>query len=130
MRVLLDTQCWLWMVAEPSRLSRKVRTLVSSGAHELYLSSVSSWEIVIKYRLGKLDLPVPPGEFVPTRMRQTGMLPLVVTHAHAVRVGDLPEHHRDPFDRLLIAQALEESLSIVTADRQIRRYNVPVVWAP
>jgi PIN domain nuclease of toxin-antitoxin system len=62
-------------------------------------------------------------------MQATGVLPLVVTHAHALRVAELPDHHRDPFDRLLVAQALTESLSILTADRQLRRYHVPVVWA-
>ena len=129
MRILLDTQCWLWMVAEPERLSRRARAMVASDRHELYLSSVSSWEIAIKHGLGKLDLPAPPAEFVPTRMRATGVLPLVVTHAHALRVSELPGHHRDPFDRLLIAQALEESLSVLTADRHFRRYGVPVVAA-
>ena len=129
MRLLVDTQCWLWMVADPERLSRRARSLVSSDKHELYLSAVSSWELAIKHRLGKLDLPAPPAEFVPTRMQTTGVLPLVVTHAHALQVADLPDYHRDPFDRLLIAQALAESLSILTADRQFRRYDVPIVWA-
>ena len=129
MRILVDTQCWLWMVAAPERLAPRVRALVSSDRHELFLSSVSSWEIAIKHRLGKLDLPAPPAEFVPTRMQATGLLPLVVTHAHALRVAELPDHHRDPFDRLLVAQALTESLSILTADRHLRRYGVPIVWA-
>ncbi len=117
------------MVAEPERFSRRARAIVSSDRHELLLSSVSSWEIAIKHGLGKLDLPAPPVEFVPTRMQTTGVLPLVVTHTHALRVSELPGHHRDPFDRLLIAQALTESLSILTADRQFRRYDVPLVWA-
>ena len=129
MRLLVDTQCWLWMVSDPERLSRRARAVVASDRHDLLLSAVSSWEIAIKHTLGKLDLPAPPSEFVPTRMQVTGVLPLIVTHSHALRVATLPEHHRDPFDRLLIAQALEESLSILTADRQFRRYDVPIVWA-
>ena len=129
MRLLIDTQCWLWMVSDPERLSRRARAIVASDRHDLLLSAVSSWEIAIKHSLGKLDLPAPPAEFVPTRMQATGVLPLIVTHSHALRVAALPEHHRDPFDRLLIAQALEESLSILTADKQFRRYDVPIVWA-
>ena len=129
MRILVDTECWLWMVADPERLSRRARAIVSADEHELFLSSASSWEISIKYGLGKLTLPAPPQEFVPTRMQLTRMLPLVVTHAHALRVAELPWHHCDPFDRLLVAQAQTESLSLLTADRQLRPYDVPMVWA-
>ena len=129
MKLLVDTQCWLWMVADPGRLSRSARAIVASDRHELFLSSVSSWEIAIKHGLGKLTLPAPPQEFVPTRMQLTRVLPLTVTHTHALRVAELPWHHRDPFDRLLIAQARTESLSLFTADRQLRPYDVPIVWA-
>jgi PIN domain nuclease of toxin-antitoxin system len=128
-RLLVDTQCWLWMVADPDRLSRSARALISSEKHELFLSAVSSWEISIKHGLGKLALPAPPREFVPTRMQVTRVLPLAVTHEHALRVADLPWHHRDPFDRLLVAQAQAESLSLLTADRQLRPYDVSIVWA-
>ncbi len=129
MKLLIDTQCWLWMVGDPDRLSRRARAIVSSDEHELFLSSASSWEIAIKHGLGKLTLPAPPVEFVPTRMQITRVLPLVVTHAHALRVAELPRHHRDPFDRLLVAQAQIESLSLLTADRQLRPYDVSIVWA-
>ncbi len=129
MKLLLDTQAWLWMVSAPERLSRRARRLVSSRQHELWLSSISAWEIVVKHGLGKLDLPSPPEEYVPSRMRETGVLPLAVNHAHALRVAGLPLHHRDPFDRLLIAQALCEGLSFLTADRQLGRYDVPIVHA-
>jgi PIN domain nuclease of toxin-antitoxin system len=127
-KLLLDTQCWLWMVADPDRLSRRARTLVSSTSNELFLSSASAWEIAIKHGLGKLELPSPPSEFVPARMRETGVLPLVIRHAHALRVAELPSHHRDPFDRLLIAQALEEDLSVASADPIFGRYEVRRVW--
>ena len=117
------------MVADPDRLSRAARILVTSDDHELFLSAASAWEISIKYGLGKLTLPAPPGEFVPTRMQATQMLPLAVTHAHAARVADLPPHHRDPFDRLLIAQAQAESLTLLTGDAQLRPYDVAITWA-
>jgi PIN domain nuclease of toxin-antitoxin system len=117
------------MVAEPERLSTSARALVSTEANDLFLSAASSWEIAIKHELGKLRLPVPPAEFVPSRMRITGVLPLVVTHDHALGIGDLPAHHADPFDRLLIAQARAESMTLLTADRALRKYDVPIAWA-
>ena len=129
MRILVDTECWLWMVADPERLSRRARAIVSADEHELFLSSASSWEISIKYGLGKLTLPAPPQEFVPTRMQLTRMLPLVVTHAHALRVAELPWHHCDPFDRLLVAQAQLGGMTIVTRDENISKYDVPVLAA-
>ena len=129
MRVLVDTQVWLWMVADPDRLSRAARALVTSDDHELFLSAASAWEISIKYGLGKLTLPAPPAEFVPTRMQATRVLPLAVTHVHAARVAELPLHHRDPFDRLLVAQAQAESLTLLTADAQLRPYGIAITWA-
>jgi PIN domain nuclease of toxin-antitoxin system len=117
------------MVADPDRLSRAARALVTANDHELFLSAASTWEISIKYSLGKLMLPAPPAEFVPTRMRATRMLPLAVTHAHAARVAELPPHHGDPFDRLLIAQAQAESLTLLTADAQLRPYDIAISWA-
>jgi len=127
-KLLLDTQCWLWMVAEPDRLSRKARSLVASTTHELFLSAASAWEIAIKHGLGKLELPSSPTEFVPAQMRETGVHPLPIRHGHALRVADLPTHHRDPFDRLLVAQALEEELPILSADRVFDRYATKRVW--
>ena len=129
MKILLDTQCWLWMVADPERLPRRARAIVGAEDHDLHLSSVSVWEIVIKHALGKLELPAPPREFVATRMQTTGVLPLAMTQAHALAVGELPDLHRDPFDRLLVAQARVEACKLLTADRQLRRYPVELVWA-
>jgi PIN domain nuclease of toxin-antitoxin system len=129
MRVLLDTQCWLWMEAFPERLSPQARTVVASPEHELYLSAASAWEIAIKYALGRLRLPVPPQEYVPTRLQRSGVQALPVHHTHALHVAGLPAHHSDPFDRLLIAQALLEGLTILTADRHFEAYGVPLVPA-
>lgn len=128
MRLLLDTQCWLWMRAEPERLSQQARGLLVDGSTELLLSAASSWEIAIKYALGKLPLPEPPARYVPDRLREDGIEPLPVTHVHALRVADLPLHHRDPFDRLLVAQARSEGLPLLTADPLIRRYDVEIIW--
>ena len=129
MRVLLDTQVWLWMLAAPERLSRKARALVVSQENELLLSAASAWEIAIKHAVGKLQLPEAPEEYIPPLMIQTAITPLAVNHRHALRVASLPAHHRDPFDRILIAQAQIEELPILTADRAFRRYDIEVLPA-
>ena len=127
MRVLLDTQYWLWMASAPERLSPRARTIVESIDNELFLSAGSAWEIAIKHALGKLQLPEPPDRYVPSRMSALGTSPLPIEHAHALRVATLPSHHRDPFDRLLVAQAQIERLPILTADRIFERYDVDTI---
>ena len=129
MRILLDTQCWLWMVAFPERLSAEARTVIETTEHELFLSAASAWEIAIKHALGKLQLPDPPERFVMTRMTRLRTLPLAIEHAHALRVAVLPPHHRDPFDRLLVAQAQLEQLPILTNDPLFHRYDVETIAA-
>ena len=129
MRILLDTQCWLWMAASPERLSARARSLVDTTEHDLFLSAASAWEIAIKHALGKLRLPEPPARYVPTRLEILRTLPLPIEHRHALQVGALPVHHRDPFDRLLIAQAQMEDLPILTADSVFSRYDVAVIAA-
>ena len=129
MRLLLDTQVWLWMLAAPERLSRKSRALVVSPDNELLLSAASAWEIAIKYGLGKLQLPEAPAAYIPRLMTRTGITPLPVQHRHALRVADLPLRHRDPFDRLLVAQAQLEELPILTADPSFKLYEVEVIPA-
>lgn len=98
------------------------------GQNEVYLSAASGWEIAIKYALGKLVLPEEPEKFVPSRLMRDAILPLPIHHAHALRVGTLPLHHRDPFDRLLISQAQVEHLPIVTVDKQLEAYDVELIW--
>jgi PIN domain nuclease of toxin-antitoxin system len=129
MRILLDTHCWLWMETVPERLSESARALLEDPANELLLSAASSWEIAVKYALGKLPLPEPPARYVTSRMERDGISALPVEHVHALRVAELPLHHRDPFDRLLIAQALVEAIPILTADRQLEPYGVEVLRA-
>lgn len=127
MRLLIDTQCWLWMQAEPDRFRSETRKLLLDPGNELYLSAASSWEIVIKYALGKLPLPEPPSTYVPSRMQSSGVIGLAIEHAHALHVDGLPPHHRDPFDRLLIAQAQLEAMSILSADRAFALYPVTIL---
>jgi len=129
MRILLDTQCWLWMAASPEKLSARARSLVETTEHELLLSAASAWEIAIKHALGKIRLPEPPARYVPSRVETLRTVPLPIELEHALRVATLPPHHRDPFDRVIIAQAQIENLPILTADAVFGRYGVDVIAA-
>jgi PIN domain nuclease of toxin-antitoxin system len=125
-RILLDTHVFLWLQVQPERLGDHLAA-VADTANERLLSAASSWEIAIKHGLGRLSLPEPPASWVPERMRAVGAMPLAVEHTHALAVADLPVHHRDPFDRLLVAQAQEGGYTLVTADRRIPAYDVAVL---
>jgi len=127
--MLLDTQCWLWMHAEPERFTPAAREALEDPENELFLSAASAWEIAIKYALGKLPLPMPPAEYLPSRMERADTTSLPVTQDHAGRVAALPPHHRDPFDRLLVAQCLAEDMRLVTVDRQFVPYDLEIIWA-
>jgi PIN domain nuclease of toxin-antitoxin system len=128
-RYLVDTHVWLWMQAEPDRLREETRAIVEDARHDLLFSAASAWEIAIKHRLGKLSLPEPPAAYVPDRIRRSGTTPLPVDHAHVLRTAELPDHHRDPFDRVLIAQAQLLGLTIITADGQFSSYDVALIAA-
>jgi PIN domain nuclease of toxin-antitoxin system len=117
------------MNAHPDRLGERARALVDDRGNELLLSAASSWEIATKHALGRLPLPAPPDVYVPDRMRRTGTTPLPVEHAHALGVASLPLHHRDPFDRLLVAQARAIGVPILTVDPIFGEYDVEVVPA-
>jgi len=126
MRYLIDTPCWLWLQSCPEKLSEPTLALLANPQNELLLSAASVWEIAIAYALGKLALPLPPEEYVPSRMQQSATSPLPVTQLHALRAASLPRHHDDPFDRLLIAQAKSENVAIVTLDRAFHAYDVAI----
>lgn len=127
MRVLLDTNCWLWMQTAPEKFSPPTHELIAAPENELLLSAASAWEIAIKYALGWLPLPVPPDEYVPSRMKSSGTSGLPVEHIHALHVATLPHIHRDPFDRLLIAQAQIERLPILSSDVGFAAYDVDLI---
>jgi PIN domain nuclease of toxin-antitoxin system len=122
-RVLLDTHVFLWLHTEPERVGGHLR-LVEDRRNELLVSAASSWEIAIKYGLGRLPLPEPPEHYVPERLRIIGARALAIEHSHTLAVAALPPLHRDPFDRLLVAQAGLLDVSILTADPQLAEYTV------
>lgn len=127
MRILLDTQCWLWLCASPERLSSKTIARLADPSTARLLSAASVWEMVIKFRLGKLPLPLHPRDFVPSRLAITQTEIVEISAAHALRIADLPEHHPDPFDRMIIAQALVENTFLLTADRAFSAYEVELL---
>ena len=127
MRYLLDTSVWLWSVGPTERLNKKARVLLADGQHELYLSVASTWEISIKAALGKLHMPEPLGRYLPKRLAEQGIQALPILQHHALGVYELPPHHNDPFDRLLISQARAEEMVILTADRMFAQYPVKIV---
>ena len=127
MKILLDTHTWLWALGDRARFSPAGLGRLESKANRFYLSAASTWEIAIKVRLGRLRLPFEVGTYLHTRIALTPATRLAVAHEHALRLAELPLHHRDPFDRILVAQAQVEGLSIMTADRAFEPYGVPLV---
>lgn len=123
MRLLLDTQVYLWYLADSRKLSAKARSEITS-AEVVFVSAASIWEATVKVAIGKLD--VAPDDLV-AGIGASGFAELPVSARHAARVATLPHHHRDPFDRLLVAQALNEPLHLLTADALLRRYSELVV---
>ncbi len=128
MKYLLDTGVFLWALAVPDKLNRRAKELLSHEREGLFLSAASCWEISVKFGLGKLELPEPPAEYIPRWMVSWGLRPLDISHLHALAVGDLPFHHQDPFDRILVAQARMEEMVLLTADRIFEKYPVKAFW--
>jgi PIN domain nuclease of toxin-antitoxin system len=128
MKYLLDTAVWLWSLKSPELIGDEGRQILELGEEEVYLSAITSWEISIKMRLGKLDFAGTPALYVPRFMAKQSLRPLSVTHSHAAKVYDLPIYHSDPFDRMLIAQALVEDMVILTSDHAFRKYPANLLW--
>ena len=128
MRVLLDTHTFLWWIANNNQLSNTSRNVIGDNQNELFLSVASCWEMAIKARLGKLKLPGNLEQFIAEQLQQNAITGLPIQMSHALHVYTLPPLHRDPFDRLLVAQSQLENMPILTIDPQIGRYDVEVIW--
>jgi PIN domain nuclease of toxin-antitoxin system len=127
-RVLLDTHTFLWWISDSPKLSDVAREAIADERTQPIFSVVSGWEITIKAGVGKLEIPGSPGRFLSEQLSRNDVEILPIYLRHALRVYDLPDHHKDPFDRLLVAQALAEDLALVTADPFIAGYPVETVW--
>jgi PIN domain nuclease of toxin-antitoxin system len=121
MRLLLDTHIFLWFITGDERLSQHYRRSIED-ADAVYLSVVSVWEVTVKYHLGKLPLPEAPHPWLPEQRERHGIESLALGERAVSRLGDLPDHHKDPFDRLLVCQAIEEQLTLVTIDPIVEKY--------
>jgi len=128
MKLLLDTHVFLWWLSDPDRLSSTARERMVDSRNRLYFSAASSWEIAIKQGLGKIRFAGSITAILPRAMQEQAVTPLPVEHVHAFHVTKLPLHHRDPFDRMLVAQAQLETLAILSADPQLGAYDVEIVW--
>ena len=130
MKLLFDTQCWLWWFAQPERLNQKAIAVISDESNGLWLSAASVWEIGIKTAIGKLALPEPVDRYIASRTLQLGTHSLEISASHALRAAALPPHHKDPFDRMLIAQAQAEDMTIISTDEAFRHYrDLSMLWA-
>lgn len=128
MKLLLDTHAFLWINEDSKRLSKTVKDLCLSGEHEFYLSMASPWEMQIKSQLGKLSLAMPVAELVNKNRQDNNiqLVPIDLTHINYLQ--QLPAHHKDPFDRMIIAQAIIEGFTVVTVDQAFADYSVPIMW--
>ncbi|WP_438038115.1 type II toxin-antitoxin system VapC family toxin [Sorangium sp. So ce128] len=129
MKLLLDTHVWLWAALTPERIATTARQAIEDPHNTLLISAASAWEIAVKHAIGKLPLPERPELLVPRVIAALEGIELPVTSRHAISSAALPHHHRDPFDRLPVAQALCEGAALVTVDELLTRYGATVLWA-
>lgn len=128
MKLLLDTCTFLWLALDSPRLSARARSVFRDPANTVYLSSVSVWEIAVKHALGRLPIPEPVERFVPDQREAHGILSLPLSESAALHIAKLPNLHSDPFDRMLVAQALVDGFTILTPDEAITQYPARVLW--
>ncbi len=128
MRLLLDTHAFLWWIADDPRLSPRAAALIADGANQVHVSAASAWEVVVKTALGRVEVPEPVDRFLTAQLEANAFLPLPIHFRHALGLTALPDVHRDPFDRILAAQAIAEDLTLVSGDKMLRRYPVQVEW--
>ena len=128
MRYLLDTHTFLWIAGDPDRLSEKAMELVISTGNRLFLSAASGWEMALLHRFKRVELPDEPRRFVPEAMQRLSVQPISIGFSTAISVAMLPLIHRDPFDRIIIAEAMKEKMTIITKDKKMAEYDVQTIW--
>ena len=127
MKFLLDTSIFLRSLDAFDQLNKQAQEVFTKG-EEIYLSSASSWEIVVKYGVGKLNLPKAPEKLIPGALTKFAIRALPITLTHTLAVAELPNHHKDPFDRILVAQARNERMVLMTEDSEVSKYPVEILW--
>jgi len=127
-KILLDTHAFLWWITDDAKLSKFAREIMGDGENTLFLSAASAWEIAIKARLGRLKIPAQPDRFIAEQMQQNAMQALPIQISHTLHVYHLPKHHQNPFDRMLVAQARLEDLTLLSSDQHMRKYDVEIIW--
>jgi len=128
MKILIDTHVLLWLFEDAPQLSSHAKDAFSDPDTKIYFSAASYWEICIKQSIGKLELASGWEAIISRELKRNYILWLTIEPEHMQGILTLPWHHRDPFDRLLIAQAMQESMSVITADKQIAKYDIPIIW--
>jgi PIN domain nuclease of toxin-antitoxin system len=126
-KFLIDTCIFLWFISGDKRLSKSLREKICNPENEVFLSTVSIWESVVKHQPGKLPLPEPPAKYLPTQRKNHHISSLPLDEGSVVRLSNLPDIHRDPFDRMLICQAIEHHLTLITVDDFIRSYPIKTI---
>lgn len=128
MRLLLDTHAFLWWIGDDSRLSPRAAAVIADGSNQVHVSAATAWEIVVKKALGRVEVPEPVDRFLVAQLEANSFLPLPIQMRHALGLSTLPDVHRDPFDRILVAQAVAENLILVSGDQVLRRYPATIEW--
>ncbi len=128
MPYLLDTHAFLWFASDDVNLSKTAKDIIEDNVNDIYLSSASVWELSIKIGLGKLKLKKDLDQFIAENIIQYGFIPISINIPHTIEISKLPEIHKDPFDRILVAQSIVENVAIITSDKFINRYDVKTVW--
>ena len=128
MKLLLDTHTFLWWITDNPRMSPKARDVVEDAGNEIFFSAASGWEIAIKARLGRLHLPENPSSYLTKQLTMNAIQSLAITMSHSLYVFNLPDIHKDPFDRIIVAQAILENMPLLTKDCMLTEYGIQVIW--
>jgi PIN domain nuclease of toxin-antitoxin system len=125
---ILDTHALLWFISNDTKLSSKAKSIIENADNDIILSAAIVWEISIKAKIGKIRLHKELDQLIAEILKQYNFTPLAITIPHVIRVNSLPDIHRDPFDRVLVAQSISEDIPLITADPQIKKYKIKTVW--
>ena len=128
MKYLLDTHAFLWFVLDDKRISTTAKSIIKDSKNEIFFSAASAWEIAIKMKLNRLRIKGNLEPFIIEQLSTNNIVPLTITIYHSLYIEQLPQIHKDPFDRIIIAQSIVENLQLISTDKNIRKYNIKVVW--